>query len=511
MKLSNLRNYLQPNSFFGKLFISHIIITFITLSVIGVLVVYLIQNYFFGLKEWEAVNNSRRIASLVSESITGGAIQNNVMDATASDINTIARSSSMDIGLINDRGEIILNAPDTGSSRLSLKDNEITYVLAGNTYTRKVSGPDQQNLVMVTPLIKDDNSDDLVVFNPQSDSENPEVAGAVILRTPLGGITTTINSVIKYILISLLIGLAASVLLSISFSRRVTKPLNQIKASALQTAEGKFEEVEVPQGGSREIRHLADTYNYAVKQIKETLRQRQKLDKMRREFVSNVSHEFRAPLTSIKGFMEILKEQELNRKEIKKYIDIMYKDTEYLEHLLSDLLDLGQMEEESLVLNKEKVNPEQIISWSIESLDHKLEDKDIHLEKKIADDLPVIEADPNRIHQVLLNLLENAINYSPQGGTITIAVQVAEIPDSTESRTNKQVEFSVADEGPGIPEAEQENIWERFYKVERARTRKETNGSGLGLSIVRNIVKKHGGEVEVESTPGEGAVFRFVV
>ncbi|MFW5999572.1 MAG: ATP-binding protein, partial [Halanaerobiaceae bacterium] len=492
MTLNDLKNRLNPKTFFGKLFLSHILVTLITLFVIGFLVVYLIQNYFFGLNEWEAVNNSRRIASLVSESITGGTIENNVTNSTENKINTIARSSSMDIGLINSSGELILNVPEIDSSRLDLKNNEINHVLSGNTYSRKVSGPNQQDLLMVAPLVREEDSENLVALDPQSTEKNPEVTGAVIIRTSLGGISTTINNIIKYILFSLLIGLAASVLLTISFTRRVTKPLNQIKASALQTAQGKFEEVEVPKTGSREIRHLADTYNYAVSQIKETLKQKKKLDKMRREFVDNVSHEFRAPLTSIKGFMELLKEQDLKREEINKYINIMYKDTEYLEHLLTDLLDLGRLEEENLPLNKESVDPEYLISWTVESLENKLEKKDINLEIEMEDKLPEIEVDPNRIHQVLINLLENAINYSTKGGTIILA---ASRPENfgTEGSGKGQIEFAVTDEGPGIPEEEQENIFDRFYKIERARTREEINGSGLGLSIVRDIVEKHGG------------------
>ena len=522
MKLNYFKKRLNPKSFLGKLFLSHIIVTFISLSVLGFLMVYLFHNYFFGLKEWEATNNSKRIAELVSENIPGENIQSNVLSATEEKINTIAKTSNMDIGLINQRGEVILTTPTGKStSHLTLNDNEISYILTGNTYTRKITGPEQMNLLMGAPLKRD--GEQITVLDHQSNIENPEMAGAVIIRTPLGGIADTVNRIIHYVLYSFLAALIASIILSISFTKRVTKPLQNIQKSALQTAEGKFKKASVPEKSSNEIKHLADTYNYAINQIKETLEQKKELEKMRKDFVANVSHEFRAPLTSIKGFMEIIKDQELSKKEIDNYIDIMYKDTKYLEHLLADLIELGKLESQKLSLEKEMTHPKYIISSVLESLENKIKEKNIDLDLNLEENLTKINVDPNRIQQVLINLLENAITYSPRGGTITIRIKnKKDIKTNTNSEKkkgkgnanfskNRQVEFSIIDEGPGIPKKEQKNIWERFYKVERARTREEKNGSGLGLSIVRDIVQKHGGEVNVESTPGEGATFSFIV
>ncbi|MFW6389763.1 MAG: sensor histidine kinase, partial [Halanaerobiales bacterium] len=230
----------------------------------------------------------------------------------------------------------------------------------------------------------------------------------------------------------------------------------------------------------------------------------QKLEKIRKEFIANVSHEFRAPLTSIKGFLEIIKEQNLSHEDIKNSVNIMYKDTKYLEHLLSDLLTLGKLESENISLNKTYIRPKSLISRALNTMKNKINDKNINIKLEIEENLPRIQVDIDRIHQVLINLLDNAVNYSAQDSTITIKAAAAKESD-------KNVKISVTDQGSGILEEELEKIWQRFYKVDRARKRKQKRGSGLGLAIVKDIIKKHGGQVEVKSTIGKGSTFSFII
>lgn len=276
----------------------------------------------------------------------------------------------------------------------------------------------------------------------------------------------------------------------------------------MKSAEGKFQEVAIPENSSIEIEHLVNTFNYAVFQINETFKKKQQLEKMRKEFVADVSHEFRAPLTSIKGFLEIINDQELTPAELKDCINIMYKDTEYLEHLLSDLLTLGKLESENTKLNKEYISPDILVSRAIKTMKNKLEEKQVNLIMETAEQLPKIHVDVNRVHQVLINLLENALTYSPVRANITIKLESVDPNDDLDPGKGK-VKFSIIDEGPGIPENEMDNIWQRFYKIDRARTREQKKGSGLGLAIVKDIILKHGGNVAVKNTPEAGASFMF--
>ncbi|MFW5991919.1 MAG: ATP-binding protein [Halanaerobiaceae bacterium] len=501
-------NLFNIKSFFGRLMLSHLIIIFISLTVIGIMFGYLVQNYYFGLKEWEATNNGRRIAELVSENISGGSIRSNKIIKDSDKITTIARSSSMDIGLMNADGEMVLNAPTIKDFDLTLEKTEIESVLRGNTITKKIMGAEHRNLLMVIPLLKEEDNN-IVLMGPQPLNDQANLVGAVIIQTPLGGITATINNIIQLVLYSFLVAIIAAIFLSISFTKRVTKPLEDVQKSALQSAEGNFQKVTIPQNSSEEIKHLVNTFNYAVAQINDTLAKRKKLEKMRKDFVANVSHEFRAPLTSIKGFLEIIKDQKLTPSELKESINIMYKDTEYLEHLLSDLLTLGQLETDTISLNKENTPPWSLIQRATKAMKKKFENKQIKSSVEIEEDLPDIYVDPDRIHQVLINLLENAVNYSPANGKITIKAE--KVSSAKDSGDKEEVKFSISDQGPGIPESEKEDIWKRFYKVDRARTREQKKGSGLGLAIVKDIISKHDGRVEVESRPGNGSTFSFII
>ena len=407
---------------------------------------------------------------------------------------------------MNAEGEMILNAPTIKEFNLTLEKPEIEHILQGNSITKKIMGPEHKHLLMVIPLVETPQGEiDLVGLTPLP--EDSKQVGTLIIQTPLGGIAATINNIIKLIFYSFLLAFTAAVLLSISFSKRITRPLAKIEHSALKSARGKYHEVSIPENSSKEIKHLTNTFNYAIKQIDETLEKQKQLEKIRKEFVANVSHEFRAPLTSIKGFLELMQEQDMSNKEIKEYINIMYNDTEYLEHLLSDLMILGQLESQNIKLKLEKIKPQELISRALKSLNNIIQKKNIHIETEYQKNLPELEVDHNRIHQVLINLLDNAINFSPVGGKLNISVD--KIPANEGDK--ERVRFSISDEGPGIPEDQIENIWQRFYKVDRARTRKRKRGSGLGLAIVKDIIEKHNGSVSVESKPGSGSTFSFTV
>ncbi len=461
-----IRKLLNINSIFGRLMISHLVIILLSLAVIGIMFGYLIQNYYNGLKEWEATNNSRRIASLVSENITEDSIlmsDDISVGNMRSKINTIAHSTNMDIGLMDEKGKMVLNV-STIKANLNLEAEEIKHILAGNTFTKKIMGPDYRYLLMTVPLIKTDN--EIKIMEPQQNETNPQVIGAVLIQTPLGNISATVNNIMRFILYSFLVALAAAIFLSLSFSKKITKPLDSIKEAALKSTEGKVKKVHSSSNSSEEINHLVNTYNYAAKQINRTLEKQKHLEKMQKQFVANVSHEFRAPLTSIKGFLEILLEQDLSQEEIHEYVQIMYKDTEHLENLLSDLLVLSKLDKEKNSLNLKKTAPSFLINKAVESMKNKIEENNMNLTIKIEDELPEIEVDQGRIHQVLINLIDNAVNYSkPNSDLIIKAKKIKE--------NNLDVKFSVIDNGSGIPEDKVENIWDRFYIIDRARTREE--------------------------------------
>jgi len=224
-----------------------------------------------------------------------------------------------------------------------------------------------------------------------------------------------------------------------------------------------------------------------------------RLERVRQDFVANVSHELRTPLTAIRGYVEALLDEDLgNASPAEKFLRIIERHTQRMEKIVSDLLLLSEMESPDRMLNRTPLLLEALLSSAVESIRPTAEAKKQTLQVKMAAQLPPVLADSQKIHQVVVNLLSNAVSYTPEGGLVTVEVQPAE----------GGVEVSVTDNGIGIPPEHLSRIFERFYRVDKSRSREE-GGTGLGLSIVKHIVEAHGGWVNVESKAGQGSRFVF--
>ncbi|MBG9982904.1 PAS domain-containing protein [Aerococcaceae bacterium DSM 111020] len=223
----------------------------------------------------------------------------------------------------------------------------------------------------------------------------------------------------------------------------------------------------------------------------------QQLEKIRSEFVTNASHELRTPVTAIKGFAETLNDGALEDEKIaKEFIQIILKESNRLENIINDILELSRIKKNNEVAQS-VFNIDDAVNNILVSLDNKAVSKNIKLIPYIDNTSPLIlEGDQHRVEQILTNLVDNAINYSGEGSNVIIrAYGVA-----------SGVMLEVADNGVGIPEEEQKRIFERFYRVDKGRSR-NSGGTGLGLSIVRNLVRIFGGEINVKSKLGEGSTF----
>jgi two-component system, OmpR family, phosphate regulon sensor histidine kinase PhoR len=218
-----------------------------------------------------------------------------------------------------------------------------------------------------------------------------------------------------------------------------------------------------------------------------------RLEEVRKDFVANVSHELRTPITSIKGFTETLLDGAMNEPVImKEFLEIIQKESDRLHLLIDDLLELSSMERESFSLQFSQVNLKEVIKDALTIVSGNLERKKMNFVLDIPNQI-VIEGDAGRIIQVMVNLLSNAINYSKEQTEITVSVK----------KTTSDAVIKVQDEGIGIEQSELTRLFERFYRVDRARSR-ESGGTGLGLAIVKHLVEAHNGTVEVESTIGVG-------
>lgn len=222
-----------------------------------------------------------------------------------------------------------------------------------------------------------------------------------------------------------------------------------------------------------------------------------KLEQMRKDFVANVSHELKTPITSIKGFSETLLDGAMHDKAtLEAFLEIILKESDRLQVLIQELLDLSKIEQHGFQLTNGRVDLVKEANEVIEILKGKAAQKDILLKLSQPSEGAVIEGDPDRLKQVLINLVSNAITYTPNGGSVEISL--TDLGDS--------VSVLVKDSGIGIEKSEITRIFERFYRVDRARSR-NSGGTGLGLAIVKHIVEAHKGHIEVDSQIGKGTTF----
>jgi two-component system, OmpR family, phosphate regulon sensor histidine kinase PhoR len=226
-----------------------------------------------------------------------------------------------------------------------------------------------------------------------------------------------------------------------------------------------------------------------------------RLERVRRDFVANVSHEFKTPLTAIQGFAETLLSGALDDKaNRKRFVEIIREHARRLARLTDDLLKLSRIEAGRLELEIRPVRVEALVSGCVETTRLNAQARGLEIHVDLQKDAPAVRGDGAQLGEVLQNLLDNAVQYTPAGGKIEV-----------KARSNGQgVTFTVTDTGIGIPESDLERIFERFYRVDAARSR-EAGGTGLGLAIARHIVEAHGGRIWVESAIGQGSRFHFSI
>ncbi len=264
------------------------------------------------------------------------------------------------------------------------------------------------------------------------------------------------------------------------------------------TGEAQEETIELP--ARRQFLHLLvipDKYTGGSLLLVQDLTRLRRLETMRRDFVSNLSHELRTPLASLKALTETLNEGALeDPPAARRFLSRIETEVDALTQMVQELLELTRIESGQVTLELSKVSPARLLDSSADRMRAQAERAGLILTVEAAAALPEIWADAARLEQVLVNLIHNAVKFTSPGGTVTLSAE----------REGSFIRFSVKDTGAGIPEDDLERIFERFYRVDRARS---GGGTGLGLSIARHIVEAHGGRIWVESEEGRGSTFFF--
>jgi signal transduction histidine kinase len=296
----------------------------------------------------------------------------------------------------------------------------------------------------------------------------------------------------------LIAGLTGALLLFSGLIASMRRPLEELVDAAGRLAAGdRSARVEV--GGLSETATLGAAFNEMAGQLELEASQRDQLDRLKDEFVLTASHELRSPLTSVQGFAELLmmERDSLTQKQVET-VEIILDNCRHLVRLLNDLLDLARSDAGRLAVTPKPTAVATLIDDAVRTMRAQTENAHQTLTQRIDPGLPPIEVEADRIRQILVNLLTNAHEYSPEGASIEVTARVV----------GADVEIAVTDDGPGIPETQLEHIFERFVRGDAGLTQR-VGGTGLGLAISKSLVELHGGMLAVESTVGVGSTFSF--
>jgi signal transduction histidine kinase len=322
------------------------------------------------------------------------------------------------------------------------------------------------------------------------------IVGAVYLARPvagggaLGAVRATL-SLLKSVWWQLLLAGAISAAIALGLARLMargmTQPIRDMADAATRLSRGEYGE-RVAVESRDEIGQLAETFNRMATEL-------ENVERLRRDLVANVSHELKTPISALRAHLENLLDgvEEPNRETLQ----VMLEQSERLTRLVEELLDLSRLESGGVTLTMEPVRLGPLVRQVAREVQVG-RDPTVGFGNEVADDLAPVRADRERLHQVLFNLLDNAFRFTPAGGSVTVAA----------TRVNGSVEVTVEDTGPGIPDEHLPFVFERFYRVDSARSRGD-GGTGIGLTIVRSVVEAHGGHIWAERRADGGSRFRF--
>ena len=297
------------------------------------------------------------------------------------------------------------------------------------------------------------------------------------------------NSNLNVVYITAAILLILSLIILLVFTKTVYFPLQKITEGANEYAAGNLE-YRIDLNTRDEMGYLAGTLNYMSGELN-------KLEEYQRNFIANVSHDFRSPLTSIKGYLEAIIDGTIPPEMYEKYLTRVISETERLTKLTQGMLTLNSLDSKGY-LSRSSFDINRVIKDTAASFEGTCEKKNINFELTFSDSMQMVYADLGKIQQVLYNLIDNAIKFSHQDSTIYIQTRIK----------NEKIFVSVKDTGIGIPKDSVQKVFDRFYKSDLSRG-KDKKGTGLGLAIVKEIIQAHGENIDVVSTEGVGSEFIF--
>ena len=469
---------MKRESLVSKLLIAVTGIVALSFIIIAASLSFWFEGYFFDRRKSLLDNQAQLISSTsidyLSNKQNSLASLNNVM-------NYVSGSLSIDILLADNMGYVY------AVSDKSYESLKYTKLQVENMDKLK----EGKAVEVKDPKERFSDSSEYVYYKPIISKGN--FYGFIVMVTPLEQIRAPLNKVYLVIWFSAVIAIASSVVVIYLLAQNILiRPLAEINAVSKRIAKGEVGQRVIIRSND-EIGELGESFNIMADSL-------EKVDNNRREFISNVSHELRSPITSIKGFIAGILDGVIPRDKENHYLKIVYDEIQRLTRLINKLLDMSAMEEGKVELEISEVEVNSLITRVVMNLENKALDKKLKVDVVFEEKRIFALADRDRLIQVVTNIVDNAIKYSYSGGNIKIYTKV---------KLNK-IYISIYNDGPTISKEDLNNIWQRFYKADKSRTNKLS--TGLGLPIVRQIITQHGNDIWVQnSEDGKGVIFTFTL
>ncbi len=408
-------------------------------------------------------------------------------------IQTLAVNADSLIWIVSEEGTIIYFSEIPEDIRQNLLESEdgLPQLPDERQY---IKHPSEYEVGNYFGLFKDTDVDWVTYNHPFTIRNVPpynlEARGMILIHSQVPSIYQLKHSIILVFVVAGAIGGIIALIFVALLAKHITKPMNQMKVAAKKVASGEFTD-RINVKGKDELSELSQSFNEMVVALGN-------LETMRRDFIGNVSHELRTPITTIKGFVDGIIDGVIPPEKHEYYLKIVKDETSRMQDLVNDLLSLAKLQGGEATFEYSDFDINELIRRSVISLQQMILEKDLEFHALFDTERMFVRADLDSIQRVIINLLHNAIKFTPNNGVITAKTYYEKT----------KVVISIEDTGIGIPEEDLPNIFERFYKTDKSRS-EDRAGMGLGLAIVKNIINKHDETIKVESEEGHGT--RFII
>ena len=430
-------------------------------------------THYMNEKKDELILQGEKIAEAFSKGYRTGNLSN-----LSYELEVLETYMDAGILIVNQEGQIVITSPEFYGV-IHEKDILNEALLEGVLEGKVVSMQTQKGQLLDMPM--------LVVGYPLSEGQ---IAGLFMCR-PLPQIQASLMEMYQMSIMILFFVSLLGVFVSYLTAKYVALPLMRVNRAAKVIANGNFAE-RVLLSSNDELGELAESFNHMAESLEAH-------EKMQKDFIANISHDLRSPLTSMQGFLTAMLDGTVPPEKQEKYLRIVLEETQRLTRMTQGIIELSRAQSSSILLEESDFDINGLIRMNIEMLEPQLAEKNVHIHAMYAEEETRVHGDMDKISRVLQNLLGNAAKFSPENGIIEVETTI---------RENKKVLISVKDEGPGISAEDQKYVFDRFYKTDTTRNLDKT-GSGIGLAIVREFIQAHGESITVKSEEGKGTTFAF--